>query len=297
MASKKNGTIQEFGINGELTKETEYVDGKKHGVQTCFDPDGNPAKKTRYENNNRVYEETFYKGAIVSKTSYFMGKKEGLCEQYENGVKVVETNYANGKKNGTETRFYPDGNVSEKTQYENGKKGDYERFFENGNVQIKVKDGIETRYSENGFPISEYGGKSGVYEYKEFYLDGTVRFHTIGGKERFYDPSGREISSDEYYSAGLGNREGIVNDKGRPITQKEYLQRIKEAALKRKEQQKQELKAFGYSWTKPLEITEGPEVVENVEVVGENEVLKISAEKEGRPKKNFLLSFFDKIKG
>lgn len=256
MATKKNGTITELGPNGKPIKETEYVEGKKHGIQTCYDPDGNPAKITTYENNVRIYEETYYKGQIVSKTAYLLGKKEGLCEQYENGIKVSETNYANGKKDGIETIFYPSGAVKGRFQYVIGKRQDYESYYENGMPIAIVKDGIDTRYcKDNGIPTTSAGFVNGEYEYKGYYITGVLGNYRRGNVDYFYEPNGKEISADEYHAVGLSSYVGYGNWQNPEITHEEYIKKRDEVAKERLKKYNEEKRMYGKAWTKPLIIT------------------------------------------
>jgi antitoxin component YwqK of YwqJK toxin-antitoxin module len=238
-------------------KETEYVEGKKHGTQTCFDPDGNPVKITTYENNVRVYEETYYKGQIVSKTSYFNGKKEGKCELFEKGIKVSEANYANGKKDGIETKFYPDGTVECSQHYENGKRGNYTSYHSNGNLRITEIDGIRTDYDKSGIPITQSGFEGEKYFYKGYYGNGVVGQHRIGDDEHFYDPDGNEISHDEFWAAECEKFVGWRCDStARPkFTEAMYITKRDAVAKKRMADYRQELRDFGTAWTKPLKIT------------------------------------------
>ena len=238
-------------------KETEYVEGKKHGLQTCYDPDGNPVKITTYENNIRVYEDTFYKGQIVSKTGYFNGKKEGLCELFEKGVKFKETNYANGKKDGLEVIYYPSGSLKSKVYYENGKSGDSEYYYSNGNLQSSDKNGLCTAYDSNGIPLFQTQNENEKYIYKGFYQNGNVGYCRINNEEHFYDPEGHEISRDEYRSTDMD----LFVDSGRgngraAITQAEYVTKRDKIARERITAYRKEIREFGRAWTKPLEITE-----------------------------------------
>ena len=258
MASKKNGLIQELGPNGQVIKETEYIEGKKHGVQTCYDPDGNPVKITTYENNVRVYEETYYKGLIVSKTPYFMGKKEGLVELFEKGVKVSETNYANGKKDGIERCFYADGSVESIMHYESGKKlEDYEHYYPNGQPCSIVKNAIRTGYGrDNGIPTMQTGFVNGIYFVKSFYASGVLGYYREGTEEHYYDPSGQEISNEEYFATELFN---FVGDHGNGcfpiITQEEYIQKRDKEVNDRNILRQKEETLYGHAVTPQLSIT------------------------------------------
>ena len=267
MASKKNGTIQELGPHGEVMKETEYVDGKKHGTQTCYDPDGNPVKITTFENNNRVYEETYYKGQLVSKTSYFNGKKEGKCELYENGVKTVETFYANGKKDGMETHYHPNGVVSARYQYHCGKRDftNREEYHSNGQpskIVHRTEDGIitDTEYRmPTGIPTAQYITRDDgtLVKSNHFYLSGVIGRTEFPGDtaDLYFDPKGNQISSDEFYSTQLSKHVGWGNWNYPEVTELDYVSRRDAEAATRRAKYQSELRDFGTAWTKPLKIT------------------------------------------
>lgn len=266
MASKKNGLIQELGPHGEVMKETEYAEGKKHGTQTCYDPDGNPVKITTYENNVRVYEETYYKGQIVSKTSYFNGKKEGKCELYENGIKVSEANYANGKKDGIELTYHANGQVATKFQYQNGKRNwkAREEYHPNGQPSkiVTTVDGVitDTEYKmDNGVPTAQYiSREDGIFiQSNHFYLNGKIGRIERANAEKysFFDPDGNKITSEEFYATELSNYVGWGNWNSPSITEEEFLERRRKAADEREATRRQEIRNYGVAWTKPLKIT------------------------------------------
>lgn len=266
-AKKKNGLIQELGPNGEVLKSTEYVDGKKHGIQTCYGPDGSPNKITTYENNARVYEETYYKGKIVSKTSYYNGKKEGKCELFENGIKVSEANYANGKKDGIALSYHPNGQIASKYQYHNGKRDwkETEEYHQNGQpskIVMRGEDGniTDTMYKlDNGIPTVQYVYHDDMMiKTIGYYLNGV-----IGSIERgdrcdnaiYFDPNGNQISHEEYYATGLCKHVGWGNWNYPLITEREYIAKRDEIAADRLSKRNSELREFGTAWTELLKIT------------------------------------------
>lgn len=259
MATKKNGLIQELGPHGEVMKETEYVDGKKHGTQTCYDPDGNPVKITTYENNVRVYEECYYKGQLVSKTGYFNGKKEGICETFDNGIKVCEANYANGKRDGIELKFYKTGIIETRSYYNNGRRGNYETFNPNGTRSISWKDGVDTRYDVNGIIMIEHCYDAAAQWDKEYYITGKLGIYVNNGETHYYDPAGNEITNEEFYAVKLHDYVGFSRTGTRcEITEQEYISRRDAVAAERQAKRQQELITFGVAFTKPLKITPVP---------------------------------------
>lgn len=267
MATKKNGLIQELGPNGKIIKETEYVDGKKHGLQTCYDPDGNPVKITTYENNTRVYEETFYKGQIVSKIPYFNGKKEGNCVLFENGVKKSETAYANGKKDGIEIIYHPNGVIEAQKLFHNGKldNTDLHEYHKNGNPSrtiVKNADGTitNTEYRlDNGIPTVQYvSNEDGIFiKSTHFYLSGVIGKIERPGQNNteFFDPNGNKISSAEYWATGLENYVGWGNWNYPAITELDFIARRDAEAASRMAKRRNEMKDFGVAFTEPLKIT------------------------------------------
>lgn len=264
MSTKKTGLIQELGPHGEVMKETEYIDGKKHGIQTCYDPDGNPVKITTYENNVRVYEETFYKGQLVSKTPYFNGKKEGICEQFYNGHKITETQYSNGKKDGIEITYHSNGKIAKKSIYHNGKKdwNNREEYHPNGNPSMIVKKdeyGIITTTSyqtDSGVPSTQSLTREDGSFIKTnlFYRHGIIGQVEQNRESLYFDPAGNQITSDEFYSTHLSDHVGWARI-DTEITEDEFIKRRNDVVRKRLAAYNDEMAHFGTAWTKPLKIT------------------------------------------
>lgn len=88
-----------------MVKETEWIDGKKHGLERMYDASGAVVKEIRYEYGEKIVVEEFYQGKLSKHTPYLNGKKDGALIEYSRGKKVLEVNYSNGKKNGLSIRF------------------------------------------------------------------------------------------------------------------------------------------------------------------------------------------------
>jgi hypothetical protein len=88
-----------FHENGNLERETPYVNGLKHGVERKF-----------YENEN-----------LMEETSYRKGELHGLRKLFhENGGRWVEQSYLEGKPSGLFVQIDETGNLREGIPYING---------------------------------------------------------------------------------------------------------------------------------------------------------------------------------
>ncbi len=133
--------------NGQKWSETNYKDGKKHGLQTYW-----------HENGQKEFE-----------GNYIDGKEHGLQTLWrENGQKEYRKNFKNGKRHGLDTEWYENGQKESETNYKDGKKHGLEtEWYENGQKKIKTnfKDykphGLLTLWHENGQKKSEGNFKDG----------------------------------------------------------------------------------------------------------------------------------------
>lgn len=124
--------------NNQLQVESNYVDGKKNGLETTYN----------------------IKGLTTNKTMFKNGIPHGECKQwYENGNLEYEVNYDKFYLNGHCVRYYENGYVQSEGAYMHCKEQGYWIYrYENGN---KEKDGMY----DKGLPIelwtyyNEYGEK------------------------------------------------------------------------------------------------------------------------------------------
>ena len=87
---KKNGTYEEWYINGKKKSKYNYLDNLKHG------------RFTTYYQNGKKKEKGFWK----------YGNNDGLCSfWFENGQRKKEGVYKNTKGEGIWTYWYPNGNI------------------------------------------------------------------------------------------------------------------------------------------------------------------------------------------
>ncbi|MBL7909882.1 MAG: toxin-antitoxin system YwqK family antitoxin [Bacteroidia bacterium] len=120
---KLNGieTTFEYGIK---KCETNYVDDKKNGKQTCYSKSGAKIIEYNYlfgvENGKRL--EFYPSGKIHFEDMYLNDKKTGKHVEYnENGQKLCEGEYLEEKKEGEWNFYDAKGKIIKKVKYLNGK--------------------------------------------------------------------------------------------------------------------------------------------------------------------------------
>ena len=175
----KHGLIQEKGIDGQIIKETEWLEGKKHGWEKTFDSTGLPVKKIQYEFGNKILEEEYYKGLLAKSTSFTNGKKDGLVIEYSDGKKILEVEYKNGKKEGRYLEYYKEeGTLKSEKRYENGRRCyPFEKsYYPSGNFRYVADDNSRVYYNlDNNVPSSAHILKDGeLIRMERFFSDGKV---------------------------------------------------------------------------------------------------------------------------
>jgi antitoxin component YwqK of YwqJK toxin-antitoxin module len=101
-----NGVMAHYRGNGQKSQETNYKDGKKHGLETSWDEEGKVTSKIKWKN------------AVD-------GKGNGLMTSwYESGKKKSEYTYKDGEAHGLSTVWHEDGDVMWQTRWENGEKAE-----------------------------------------------------------------------------------------------------------------------------------------------------------------------------
>jgi antitoxin component YwqK of YwqJK toxin-antitoxin module len=95
---------------------TQYIDGKKTGVELVF--------------NTR--------GQIESKANYLNDEYHGLVAEYKFGRPTQETEYKNGKYHGVHREYYQRGEVQKEVEFKDGKQhGSFKYYDEEGNVTLE----------------------------------------------------------------------------------------------------------------------------------------------------------------
>jgi len=208
MATKKNGLIQETNSDGKVVKETEWLDGKKHGWENTYDIEGKFVKRTQYENGNKILEEEYYKGLITKRTPFANGKKEGVAVEYDNGVKILETTYANGKKDGDVREYYPGTGVLKSEQiYINGKRdlSFGKSYYPSGNREVTKSKTEEVHYElDNDKPTYKvsYDQNGSLIRREVYYKNGQIaqiEDWTADEQNDYFAPDGTPIDETTFY--------------------------------------------------------------------------------------------------
>ena len=116
--SQKETTVKEFYDNGQLKRETTYIDGLENGVELEY-----------YEN-----------GQLSMKVHWLKGKWEGyFYSYYKDGSLQSKSYYKNGEEDGESIWYYSNGQIHGQCKYKNGKKhGYYKDFQDEYGIKMEV---------------------------------------------------------------------------------------------------------------------------------------------------------------
>ena len=137
VCGKKNGIELIYNIVGNVIEERNYCHGKLHGVTKIYYPDGSNKGSVIYYNGNLCCEIT---SDNIKKTS--------------NG----ETMYYRGKRNGSDIYYYKNGNIFSLNNYlDDGPHGPKFHYDKYGNITdmryfVDCTEDIMTIYYECGKP-------------------------------------------------------------------------------------------------------------------------------------------------
>lgn len=135
----KHGKYQVF-MEGKLSEEGTFKDGKQDGVRKLLFPNG----KTEVE---EIYKD----GNITAKKGFFDNGKLSVQGQYDEAVTM----------SGEWTYYYQNGKIKEIVNFKNNvEDGAFKEFYENGNLKAEgnytqLQLGIETQGVEQG-ELKEY---------------------------------------------------------------------------------------------------------------------------------------------
>lgn len=107
-----------------VVKVTNFLGGKKHGVELIYD-DRNGQLKTKQTYNQDVLHGqmlSFKSRKVEEEKNYANGELEGMVRKfYPNGTVLEEAPYSKGVIHGTAKWFDESGNLTIQYEYENGK--------------------------------------------------------------------------------------------------------------------------------------------------------------------------------
>ena len=99
---KLHGKQTTYYPDGKITEELSYVNGIKEGENLYYSPEGVLIKKLQYRNDQLEGAATYYDafGVVVIEGNYKQGKKPGLWKDYKNGQLEMEEIYPKPLKKG-----------------------------------------------------------------------------------------------------------------------------------------------------------------------------------------------------
>ena len=110
--------VENYYPENILEKEENYLNNKKHGLQTYNYPNGQVQKIETYEYGQLTHSEKFNeKGQLLKEENYKFGKKHGTQKQYDDTGKLVELK-----------------------MYDTGRLIKHERYTKNGRELINIKN-------------------------------------------------------------------------------------------------------------------------------------------------------------
>jgi uncharacterized protein len=186
---KLTGVWKDYNMNGFITSENTYANGKKDGKSITYHDNGKVKAETDYSEGetNGYYREYHKNGKLHMEGAYIMDKE----------IDVWNTYYING--NLESTTFYNDGNLDGWQEYYaiNGKL-DYEEFYELGYVKKRVF------YDSTGKVEQEILFNKGTGELETKYANGktklksTYKDNLLQGPSNAFYPDGKPLSTKTY---------------------------------------------------------------------------------------------------
>jgi len=202
-----DGYYKAYYHNGQLYISSEYINGKKVGVETEYNKDGKLRRELTYNKKGIGEEFVYYKsGAIKKKNLYKNENLEGLCQTFfESGALESETVYESNKIQGEAKTYFETGNLECVYLYlDDEKHGDFKEYYKTGELE---SSGNMVSGKEQGDFYSFY--KSGVKRRYENYIDGEADkkrgkcFTTDGSETKYFPRSIYPLVNKEEIQQGL----------------------------------------------------------------------------------------------
>ena len=138
----KNGLEKIYYQSGALAYVVNYVDGKRDGILTWYDREGNKLADVSYKNGlMHGQERSYYKnGGIKHTMTYIDDKKEGfLKEYYDNGILALHVEYIHNKKEGLQKEYTYEGKLYSEVLYKNNYKEGLQKWYDDNGKIIKTE--------------------------------------------------------------------------------------------------------------------------------------------------------------
>jgi len=179
--NQKNGNPikwvdREWYFNGKKKIETNYYNGKKHGLFREWYENDKLKSEGNYKDEKKhgLFREWYENGNIKKEINYFTGKKDLksviiIKEKFNtdlisHGIVKLKNFVLNESKHGKYKEWYLNGNMKIDGNFSNNKKsGEWNYYYLNGNPEIMRKHSV---YDETLYPIEN--GKV----YRKWNLDG-----------------------------------------------------------------------------------------------------------------------------
>jgi len=254
-----NGRCIGYDEDGQILVESNYSNGKLHGVQKYWYGNGQIQCEENYKNGklNGVYRDWYYNGQLAVLAKSNLGQLVEIESFLPNGEPCELTNFSKGEgivfrydeDDGSisreitylkgmiqfQKRYRSDGSPYEETSYVNGKKHGFKIRYWNNNEQIYYEDGQlanglvsifseEKQHTETGQMID--GQRHGEWTFMN--NQGIVLKHknyelgNLEGNFTSYFPTG-EIKAKGEYKGGLKDGDWILYNKDNaPVSKTTY---------------------------------------------------------------------------
>lgn len=178
-------TKYEYYPNGLLKSETQYRNGKEHGITKYFNKNYGTVIMEAYMvrgQKHGSFKRFYFNGNIEYEANYNYDVLDGIERNYtQQGQMISETTYKNGVKEGPHSTWYENGVLLSKGAYKNDlQEGEWlfydERGFLMGEAHFTEGSGEQIAYDHNGVKARVTTYSKGVKEGPETYYnpDGTV---------------------------------------------------------------------------------------------------------------------------
>lgn len=156
----KEGRWTHWYDSGQKKAETEYVNGKRHGVRVQWYENGNKKEESRWKDDKEDGLASFWdkEGRATESIEYRDGKKHGQYGSWEKGLRREESMWDNGQRSGKTAYYFDDGKTrSEEVDYKAGKtNGKHTWNHQNGKNKVEMtfamgrKNGLQVEYTLQG---------------------------------------------------------------------------------------------------------------------------------------------------
>jgi antitoxin component YwqK of YwqJK toxin-antitoxin module len=145
-----------------LSSESEYKDGKRHGLMKGFFENGELKEMAHFKDGKIHGFAKFYfeNGKLKTEYNFKDDKIHGLFKRYyENGKLEIENNFKDGKAHGSYRVYYENGQQSVEAYNKDDKMhGLFKGYYESGKLKAQgknkdgKKNGLWKYYNEDGSP-------------------------------------------------------------------------------------------------------------------------------------------------